>query len=307
VDATVVIPTHDRASLLALTLARLLPQLGDGARREVIVVDDGSPNERTAELVAALAHPALSLVRQTRTGAAAARNPAIERARGRVLIFLDDDAFVGPHFVDRHLALHDERRPALVAGGIVQVRDVPDAIDEAPGLRAYHRHPMPGGNSSAPTEAVRSVGGYDPWFSSYGWHDQELAERLLRAGLRRRFAWGAPIYHYKAPSYDVDLRAQLARERERGRMGARFYHKHRRPTVGITTKPSPTVRAVVAAAARATGAARLAARVEAGEVDGRSVSGWRASVLRAWVESTSGARELTRLAGGRPEPAAPSE
>ena len=301
-DATVIIPTYDRASLLRLTLARLLPQMG--AARDVIVVDDGSPNEDTIRLVATLAHPALSLVRQPRTGAAAARNPAIARARGRVLIFLDDDAFVGPHFVDRHLALHNARRASLVAGGIVQVREIPGDIDEAPGLRAFHRHPMPGGNSSAPASAVRAVGGYDPWFSSYGWHDQELAERLLAAGLKRRFAWGAPIYHYKAPAYDVDLRAQLARERERGRMGARFYHKHRRPTVGITTKLSPAVRAVVSAAARATGTPRLVERIEAGQVDGRSVSGWRASVLRAWVESTSGASELTRLAAGG---AAPTE
>lgn len=296
-ELSVIIPTHDRAALLALTLPRLLAQVDAPPAWEVLLVDDGSPGDDTARLVAGLSVPHVRLLRQARAGSSAARNRAIAEARGRILLFVDDDAFVGPHFVARHLALHTGAARRLVAGGIVQVRAIPAAIDEGPGLRAYHRHPMPGGNASAPATAVRAAGGYDPWFSTYGWQDQELGERLLQAGLRRTFAWGAPIYHYKPPAYDRDLRMQLARERDRGRMGARFYHKHPRTTIGVATKLSPAIQLLLRAADRAFHMGALQARVESGALDGRRVGSWRAALLRSYVESEAGARELARIRG----------
>ncbi|MEO7964839.1 MAG: glycosyltransferase family A protein, partial [Gemmatimonadaceae bacterium] len=193
-DISVVIPTRDRAPLLRLTLSMLVRQALATDRWELIVVDDGSRDDETAAILADITRVSASYLRQEPQGASAARNAAIAMARGRVLVFLDDDAFVGPHFLSEHLALHAASRPTLVAGGIVQVREIPSRIDEAPGLPAYHRHPMPGGNSSVLTSAVRDAGGFDPWFSSYGWQDQELAQRLLANGLQRRFAWRAPIY-----------------------------------------------------------------------------------------------------------------
>ena len=172
---------------------------------------------------------------------------------------------------------------------------IPSRIDEAPGLSAYHRHPMPGGNSSVLTSAVRDAGGFDPWFSSYGWQDQEFAQRLLANGLQRRFAWRAPIYHFKPASYDVDLRAQLEREFHRGRMGARFYHKHRTVAIGITTKAWAPLRLLIAVASNVARIDDLRAAVTRGEVDGRAVSPWRAALLRARAESEAASVEMRRL------------
>lgn len=295
VDISVIIPTRDRASVLRESLAALERQNLDADRWELVVVDDGSEGEETPNVVSSLHNIRAVCLRQFALGAAAARNTAIARARGRVLVFLDDDAFVGPSFLREHLALHVGARSALVAGGIIQTRKIPEFVDEAPGLRAYHRHPMPGGNSSAPASAVRAVGGFDPWFSSYGWQDQELAHRLLRHGLKRRFAWRAPIYHYKPPSYDQDMRAQLAREFDRGRMGARFYHKHHSLAVGITTKTWGPLRFVIAAASNATGTDSMRERLQRGELDGSAIPPWRAALLRARAESAAGGDELRRL------------
>ncbi|MFN8582180.1 MAG: glycosyltransferase family 2 protein [Gemmatimonadaceae bacterium] len=294
--ASIIIPCRNNAALFAQTLPALCRQTIRRDEYEIIVVDDASntPLSDEESLAACAAHADLHFVRcASHGGAAAARNRGVRAARGDVLVFVDDDAFVGPRFLARHLDRH--RTPAIVAGPIVQVRQIPSHIDERLGFRGFHRHPLPGGNSSAPARVVREVGAFDEDFHAYGWADQELAERLLQLGLRRAYAWGAPIYHYKPPGYDLDLVAQIARERERGRMGARFYRKHPEWAIGVTTKTAPAIRRVIASLARAAGVPNLCDRVERGVIDGASIPAWRAALLRAWVESRSGAAELARL------------
>ncbi|MFN8570895.1 MAG: glycosyltransferase family 2 protein [Gemmatimonadaceae bacterium] len=303
--ASVIIPTRNRSDLLQQTVARLARQTVPNDEYEILIVDDASDEPCTVTLRAAAdpaRGPRMQLIQRARRGwSATARNDAIAQAQGDILVFLDDDAFVGPQFLERHLVVHGKHPAAVVAGPIVQVRAIPEAIDESSRLTGYHRHPLPGGNGSVPAWAVRRVGGYDAEFRAYGWQDQELAERLLALGLRRRFAWGAPIYHYKPASYDTDLRAQIARERERGRMGARFYHKHRSWTIGVTTKVAPTVRRAVNTLARLTRTPDLCDQLESGERDGATVPTWRAALLRAWVESNAGGAELARISASAGE------
>lgn len=294
-DATLVVPTHNRAELLAISLPRMLGQSLEATRYEVIVVDDES-TDSTPAVVRQLACDRLRYLRVARAAAVARlRNQAVDVARGEVVIFLDDDAFIGPHFVREHLALHGGS-PVMVAGGIVQVRSIPEHVVESPGWRAYHRHPMPGGNSSVRLADIRRAGGYDESFDTFGWQDQELAERLFSLGLRRRFAWRAPIYHYKPASYDMDMRLQLTRELERGRMGARFYKKHRRPLVGITTKMWPPLGALDRLATRLFALDDLATAILRGERDQERFPEWKAALLRAHVEMAAGRRELEGVA-----------
>jgi GT2 family glycosyltransferase len=295
-ELSIVIPTHARASLLREVLRRLRAQDLATSRFEVLVVDDGTPDDSVPLMIDELQWPAVRLIRQARAGAGRARNAAIAVARGRVLLFLDDDAFVGPHFAARHLAMHARHPGSLVAGGIVQVRAIPGAIADGSRWQGYHRHPMPGGNSSVAADAVRRAGGFDPWFDVYGWQDQELAERLSGMGLVRRFVPGAPIHHYKPPSYDTDWPALLRRERERGRMGARFYHRHRQWMVGVTTKSWPPLTRAVAALARGSGVAAMVEPGLAGTLT-PPPQGWRAALLRMTVECAAAAAERKRLSG----------
>lgn len=304
-DLSIIIPTHARAPLLHAVLERLRQQQLAADRFEVIVVDDGTPDDTVPQVISGLAWPAVRLLRQARGGAGRARNTAIAVARGRILLFLDDDAFVGPHFAARHLAVHDRHPGSLVAGGIVQVRAIPHAIAEGGRWQGYHRHPMPGGNSSVPADAVRRAGGFDPWFDVYGWQDQELAERLASAGLVRRFVHGAPIHHYKPPAYDTDWPALLAREQERGRMGARFYFRHRHLMVGITTKAWPPLARLVGTVARATGTEARLDAARAGTF-APAVPSWRATLLRLTAECTAASAEWRRLtSGAAPTPGSP--
>jgi len=103
-----VVPTRDKRGYLAATLPALFRSAAaaSGDHCEVIVVDDGSRDD-TPELLAALerslvapGRPAFRVLQQTSRGLAAARNTGAAAARGRQVVFLDDDVLVAPDFFD---------------------------------------------------------------------------------------------------------------------------------------------------------------------------------------------------------------
>jgi len=84
---SVVMATHNRASLLPRAIESALPQLREDD--EFIVVDDGSEDE-TRQLVSTYGDD-LKYVHQVNRGPGAARNRGLAVARGAYVSFLDDD------------------------------------------------------------------------------------------------------------------------------------------------------------------------------------------------------------------------
>jgi glycosyltransferase involved in cell wall biosynthesis len=111
-QVSLVMATCDKRDYLALTLASLLAQTY--RRFEVVVCDDG-----TAGGVADIVDPLrdrldLTLVVQENRGRAAARNAALERAQGDLVVFMDDDRMAAPGFVAAHVAAAgDDSRAAI--------------------------------------------------------------------------------------------------------------------------------------------------------------------------------------------------
>src|SRR5207248_7970393 len=184
---TVIIPTRDRWPLLSVTLRSALAQ--EDVALEVVVVDDGSTDE-TPERLASESDERVRVIRHPESrGVAAARNSAIEAARGEWIAFLDDDDLWAPHKLHTQLAAADERDAAWVYSSALVVddrRSVLDVID-APDpdrllalLLAYN--PMPAGASNvvARTKVVRDLGGQDETLSHFaGW---DLWIKLALAG-----------------------------------------------------------------------------------------------------------------------------
>ncbi|GAA2135445.1 glycosyltransferase family 2 protein [Glycomyces algeriensis] len=99
-SVSLVMATCDKREYLALTLESLLAQTE--SRFEVVLCDDGTRGG-VADVVAPFKDRLeLQLVVQENRGRAAARNAALERVRGDLVVFIDDDRLAAPGFVAAH-------------------------------------------------------------------------------------------------------------------------------------------------------------------------------------------------------------
>ena len=235
-----VIPTHNRAPVLARCLDALVPQRPD----EIVVVDDGSEDD-TRELLAQRAE--VRSVRRPRAGGrSAAKNTGVEAARGEVILFLDDDAIAQPGLVDRHRAhhqAHPEKHEALLG----HVTWSPE-VEVTP-----HMHWLENGG---PMFAYGEIG--DPedvsWRMLYTvnvslkrdflepfdealpiYEDTELGYRLSQRGLRLRYDREALVHHLRTETPERTER----RMEEVGAAAAVLYRKH--PEL---REPPPPIRRV---------------------------------------------------------------
>ena len=108
---SIVIPVFDAGRYLARALASAAAQTYRDF--EVMVVDDGSTDPRTrAILQRASGSPGVTVYRTENRGPSAARNFAIERARGEYILSLDADDYLAPAYLERTVPLLDAD-PAL--------------------------------------------------------------------------------------------------------------------------------------------------------------------------------------------------
>ena len=91
---SVIIPVYNRANTLGAALHSVLAQSCQDF--EIVIVDDGSTDD-PAVVIAQFSDPRIRFVRQKNQGGGAARNAAIDAARGRLIAPLDSDDIFLPH------------------------------------------------------------------------------------------------------------------------------------------------------------------------------------------------------------------
>jgi glycosyltransferase involved in cell wall biosynthesis len=230
-ELSVVIPTRDRRDLLRACLYSFEHQSALPETFEVVVVIDGS-TDGTAEMLSAYAPPfAISVLTQGRAGAPAARNAGVDAAKGRVLLFVDDDMAASPALVAAHLAV--QRSNEAIAGVGVIHRQIPRGADRFAQLRAlasreHYEHllvrPLThldcyGGNFSVSRSLFEEVEGFSvdlPMFNDY-----EFAYRLHQAGARFVFVPDAEVTEERRD----DWREIIADRERRGRIAVHLYRR----------------------------------------------------------------------------------
>jgi len=201
---SVVMPTFRRPDALREAVGAVLGQEYPGDRYELIVVDDEGEGAAAA-LISELDTGGLSVAveSQRRRGAATARNCGARRARGEVLLFLDDDIIVASDHLRRHANTLPADRRTLVNGAweftpatIETLRRTPFGRfrielerhfqEEALGLHLRDgivAMPMLGSwDLAVDRELFWELGGFDEQFPVAGAEDQDFSMRAREAG-----------------------------------------------------------------------------------------------------------------------------
>ncbi|HVN70001.1 MAG TPA: glycosyltransferase [Candidatus Binatia bacterium] len=223
VEFSVVIATKDRQQYLDRALASLETQT-DAPEFEIVVVDNGS-RDATAEVVARRARgPAtLRYVAAPEPNRGKARNLGVGAARGRYVLFCDDDVQAPPGWIAAHASAHRAGGDVVVNGPILNVASYESRPKPTPAN--YSRAFLCTCNASLSREAFAGAGGFDEAFDLYGWEDTELGVRLRERGVRWKFAWDAYIWHIKPPAENT-LAVEGRKAVEKARMARRFLAKH---------------------------------------------------------------------------------
>ena len=204
---SVVTPTHNRLALLQRTLHSLVDQQGLAkVDYESIVVIDGD-YDGTAEALGRMSFPfELTVIRQVRSGVAAARNAGWRAARADLVLFLDDDIIPKPQLLAAHLRAHQANPKSVVIGRFspdTSARRTAwtryDELVQEKKYRAMGRTEAPSGirlytgNVSMPKAALEESGGFDQTLPRN--EDVELGMRLQDLGYGFVYAASADGLH----------------------------------------------------------------------------------------------------------------
>lgn len=206
---SVIVPTRGRPAKLKACLDGLLRPDAGSPPFEVVVALDGPCPESEAVCRGMGASGRVVVVEAPRRGIAVAKNAAIERARGGLLLLINDDILPEPGFVAAHAAAHAEREeaglgPAMVVGHSpwVMPKDASlfdRLLAQSSMVFFYDRMITEDGeplgerdrdwgfrhawnlNLSVSAAIVREVGGFCPAIANCCYEDIELAWRVNRS------------------------------------------------------------------------------------------------------------------------------
>lgn len=202
-SVSVIIPAFNVAAYLGEALESVRNQ--SFTDYEVIVVDDGSPDDVAGVCRPFLDDPRFSMVRIENAGLAGARNHGISLARAPLIALLDGDDRYRPDYLARMITkLGEHPEAAFVTCDAISFgtlahdgerfsdrypQDEPITLE-----RLLRREGAVFGLCTVRTEALRAVGGYDQSLRSS--EDLDLWLRLLTTGATGRLV-AEPLVDYR--------------------------------------------------------------------------------------------------------------
>lgn len=232
--ASVIIPAYRMAAFLPEALRSIETQTY--VRWEAMIVDDGGPEDGTADIVARFAarnagHRIEYIRHETNRGVSAARNTAIRHAHGTVLAFLDPDDYWEAHHLDLLLRTLATGRCAVVtsqarivrtgvaAHGRAVRKATETEVEQFPASLAY-RNFLTLSATVVARDALDAAGGFDETPAIQHAEDYDLWIRLAQAGARFCFLRDITCDYRKHPAA-----ATSDPEKDRQRREA-VYRKH---------------------------------------------------------------------------------
>lgn len=240
IEASIVIPSYNRKSILEKCLEALFNQDYPSDKYEIVLIDDGSTDE-TDKMVASLDPPCrLRYVRNNkRLGVPKSRNRGIRLARGKYIICVDSDIIVVPEFAQEHLKYHRLYGDGIVNGELIYISSLEQVGKKRKGVWDISFSSFDTANVSVRKKHIDKVGGFDVDLLPYGWQDVELGYRLKKIGLKSRKNPEALGYHFRKWADTSNLDFLKEKELMRGMSGALYFKKHPCFKVKASVKGNP--------------------------------------------------------------------
>jgi glycosyltransferase involved in cell wall biosynthesis len=261
--ASVIIPTHNREDILSGVLEYYCRQSAPEDSFEVVVVDDGSTDD-TPSLFRGLkdfegyggesdradhlgriisakkglykpsgnvalrpdpGHVNLIYIQLKKAGRSVTRNIGILFSSHPLIIFADDDIFVEPGFVEKHIYAHSPEDSLVVMGRVIHTESLENPLSARWKLKDINTAFLATGNASVLKKYLIEAGLFDEDYTVYGWEDFDLGIHLEKIGLKsqKRNICG---YHYDPPVKYLEPGAIYKKEKERGFTAVYFYQNH---------------------------------------------------------------------------------
>lgn len=113
---SVIIPTYQRSFCIDRLLQHLDKQEYPSDLWDIFIVNDGSNDPEYDRVLSQPFHVRIESLHQNHQGAAAARNLGACRSQADILLFLDDDIIVEPHFIRAIIDEHNHYERAIIMG-----------------------------------------------------------------------------------------------------------------------------------------------------------------------------------------------
>lgn len=237
-ELSVVVPTRNRADLLAGCLQTLDDQFLGSDRYEIVVVDDHS-EDRTADVVKQMiTHCPLQYVKNPRHGLLAARNYGIEVAVGDYILFLADTILAPPTLLEAHYRAHKEYHHRVIRGPVIPVQDY--RLPRRDATPRALRGSFTALNASISKLALTRVGGFRE-DDSLLHQERDIGWRLRKEKWPERFLREAYCYRY-AGCEDEEAAGLVEQARMDAESAVAHYREYPDIGVALRTGIHPLVR-----------------------------------------------------------------
>lgn len=231
-DVSVVVCTRNRAH----AILNCLQSIVDSAMHckaevtlQIVVVDNGS-QDGTGTIIREWAQNsplAVDVVEQRRKGLSVARNSGVAAARGRLVVFTDDDCCLEPSYIQDLLSYDATDSGPVLRGGRVELGDATDLPFTVKTDRSSNRYDIRktnlrmlhlggcilGCNMAMRRELIDAVGAFDERFGAGGLfpaaEDTDFIFRAYLAGFPIEYVPDMPVRHYHGRKSLADIQQLL--------------------------------------------------------------------------------------------------
>jgi len=184
---------------------------------EIIIVDDCSTDD-SKSIIKSL--PVKFVQHSKNRGPAAARNTAVEKSTGELLIFVDSDAYAAPDMNEKIIFTYDRHRLDPRVGGVggmgieICIESIYDEWRSLHGAQNFglrKRSDVPflfGLCCSYPKFVFEKVGGFDPSYRINAGEDFDLGLRIRRLGYHLIYDPGIQVEHQHQDTHTSLMRVQ---------------------------------------------------------------------------------------------------